>query len=242
MKRVLVAAFLLWIPMAASAQPAEDSNTAGRFIRDVAADYKNFLSVESVQWLGVGGVAAAAVHPVDERSPKSVQEGNPPDWPAGLHTGRSICTFPWRSAWWAIGAAGSDSEAADAGRDLLRAQMSVVSWTYAIKLSQPIARGPMAIRIRFRPATRRPRSRRRWCCRSTSAGKLGVPAFALATYTAVSRVAANQHWASDVVFGAAVGLASGRTVTIHLRDARVSVAPLAVPGGGGVLVTALRYP
>jgi membrane-associated phospholipid phosphatase len=70
--------------------------------------------------------------------------------------------------------------------------------------------------------------------------KLGVPAFAAAAYTAVSRITANQHWASDVVFGAAVGLASGRTVTIRLRDARFSLAPLAVPGGGGVLVTALR--
>jgi len=29
-------------------------------------------------------------------------------------------------------------------------------------------------------------------------------------------------------------------VTLHLRDTRVSVEPLAVPGGGGVLVTATR--
>jgi len=53
-------------------------------------------------------------------------------------------------------------------------------------------------------------------------------------------VAANQHWASDVVFGSAVGLASGRTVTIQLRGSRISAAPLVVPSGGGVLVTALR--
>jgi membrane-associated phospholipid phosphatase len=70
--------------------------------------------------------------------------------------------------------------------------------------------------------------------------KVGLPAFAAAAYTAASRVAVNQHWASDVVFGAAVGLASGRTVTIRLREARLSVSPLAVSGGGGVLVTALR--
>jgi membrane-associated phospholipid phosphatase len=72
--------------------------------------------------------------------------------------------------------------------------------------------------------------------------KLGVPFFAVAAYTGASLVAANEHWVSDVVFGAFVGIASGRTVTIHLRDARVSLAPLAVPGGGGVLVTALRRP
>jgi hypothetical protein len=51
---------------------------------------------------------------------------------------------------------------------------------------------------------------------------------------------ANQHWTSDVVMGAAVGMASGRTVTLHLRDTRMSLAPLAVPGGGGVMVSVLR--
>src|SRR5262249_31830228 len=69
---------------------------------------------------------------------------------------------------------------------------------------------------------------------------LGLPAFLIAGYTAASRVIANQHWTSDTVFGAAVGIASGRTVTIHLRETRVSLAPLPVPGGGGVLVTATR--
>jgi hypothetical protein len=59
---------------------------------------------------------------------------------------------------------------------------------------------------------------------------------------AIAQAAPEPHWASDVVFGAAVGLASGRTITIHLRETRLSLAPLAVPGGGGVLVTALRQP
>jgi len=70
--------------------------------------------------------------------------------------------------------------------------------------------------------------------------KAGLPAFLAAAYTGTSRVFDNQHWASDVVFGAAIGMAAGRTVTLHLRDTRVSVEPLAVPGGGGVLVTATR--
>ena len=70
--------------------------------------------------------------------------------------------------------------------------------------------------------------------------KLGVPAFAAAAYTAASRVTANQHWLSDVVFGAALGVASGRTVTVRLRDTRVTLAPLVVPGGGGISVSTTR--
>jgi membrane-associated phospholipid phosphatase len=70
--------------------------------------------------------------------------------------------------------------------------------------------------------------------------KVGIPAFAAAAYTGVERVADNQHWASDVVFGAALGVASGRTVTIHVRHTKVSAAPALLPGGLGVTLTAVR--
>jgi hypothetical protein len=43
--------------------------------------------------------------------------------------------------------------------------------------------------------------------------------------------------ASDVTFGAFVGIASARTVALHVRYARFAVVPLAVPGGGGVAMT-----
>jgi membrane-associated phospholipid phosphatase len=70
--------------------------------------------------------------------------------------------------------------------------------------------------------------------------KVGIPAFVAAAYTGVERVADNQHWASDVVFGAALGVASGRTVTIHVRHTKVSAAPVPMPGGLGVTLTAVR--
>ena len=62
--------------------------------------------------------------------------------------------------------------------------------------------------------------------------KVGVPFFAAATYTAISRVTIKKHWASDVTMGAFVGVASARTVTLHLRKTRFAMAPYAVPLGG----------
>ncbi len=62
--------------------------------------------------------------------------------------------------------------------------------------------------------------------------RLGVPFFAIATYTAASRIVDDRHWASDVVFGAFLGMTSGRTVTVRLRSQPVTIAPLAVAGGG----------
>ena len=43
----------------------------------------------------------------------------------------------------------------------------------------------------------------------------GVPALILATLTAVSRLAANTHWLSDIVFGATMGYVVGHAYTIH---------------------------
>jgi len=54
---------------------------------------------------------------------------------------------------------------------------------------------------------------------------------------AVSRSSINKHWASDVTFGAFVGIALARTVTLHLRNKKFALLPFAVPGGGGLTLT-----
>src|SRR5262245_38052650 len=65
-----------------------------------------------------------------------------------------------------------------------------------------------------------------------------VPAYVLASYVAISRVPANRHWLSDAVFGSAVGIIAGRTVTRHGREFPVGV--VIVPGGTAVVWTPLR--
>jgi membrane-associated phospholipid phosphatase len=61
-----------------------------------------------------------------------------------------------------------------------------------------------------------------------------VPAYAVATYVAISRLPANRHWLSDVVFGSSVGIIAGRTVTSPGKD-KFPVAIAQVPGGAMVL-------
>ena len=67
-----------------------------------------------------------------------------------------------------------------------------------------------------------------------------VPAFAGASYVAASRLPANRHWFSDVVFGATVGIIAGRTVTS--REAQpYPVRVTTVPGGAMILVAPRRF-
>jgi hypothetical protein len=62
-----------------------------------------------------------------------------------------------------------------------------------------------------------------------------VPAYLVASYGATSRLPADRHWLSDVVFGSAVGIISGRTVTSHEAERPYPVALTIIPGGVAVM-------
>ena len=65
-----------------------------------------------------------------------------------------------------------------------------------------------------------------------------MPTFAIATYVAASRLHDNRHFLSDVIFGGAIGMASGWTVVG--RHGRKSFALMPVPVRGGIAVVATR--
>jgi len=64
--------------------------------------------------------------------------------------------------------------------------------------------------------------------------KAGVPAYALASYVAASRVQMKRHFLSDVAFGAAIGIVAGRTVTVGRGLARFAVAPTVSSNQAGI--------
>ena len=64
--------------------------------------------------------------------------------------------------------------------------------------------------------------------------KVGIPAYAVASYVGMARIEKQKHFLSDVAFGAAVGILAGRTVTVGSGDKRFALTPIAAPGGGGV--------
>ena len=61
--------------------------------------------------------------------------------------------------------------------------------------------------------------------------RMSVPAMAIATYVGTSRLHDNRHFLSDVVFGAALGTATGWTVVGRHGRSSYALVPVAVPGG-----------
>jgi len=232
--------------LATIAAPAAAQTTAlptpsgfSGFVSDVAHDYVRFLSVENLKLTTAGLSAAAVTHLGDEDVAEDLAGPTPLALKPGATYGNLAFQFPLAAGWWIIGHAAGSSRAAEAGRDLVRAQISAASWTYAIKYVADRTR-PNGDPRSFPSGHASASFATAMVLQEHYGWKLGLPLFAAATYVCAERVTNTKHWPSDVVFGSAIGLMSGRTVTLRLRQRRLIVSPQAVPGGGGVFVHVSR--
>ena len=234
---------ILTLTMAAGAAAQNETPPKPSFLKDVVHDYRNFVSWDSLQWLALGGVITLAVSEADEAVRQETEDPNAPVTQAleaggtGATYGNLTLQVPLALGWWAVSRFTDSERGAAAGRDLLRAQISAVSWTYALKYAVDRQRpngDPRSFPSGHASAT----FATAMVLQAHYGWKVGVPVFAAAALTAASRVTVNKHWASDVAFGAVVGMVSGRVATRHLFNSRVSVSPTVLNGGPAILVTA----
>jgi hypothetical protein len=183
--------------------------------------------------LAIGGTAALGAHAVDGRVNRTF--ANPDRLHGSFEPGAIIGGTPLElgAAFtaYAIGRALDKPCMATVGADLFQAQLMAEVLTVGMKqatrrtrpegsgFSFPSGHTTMA----FASAT---------VLQRHFGWKVGVPAYAVASYVAASRVQMKRHYLSDVAFGAALGIVAGRTVSIgHGRQ--LILAPIASPGGGG---------
>jgi membrane-associated phospholipid phosphatase len=119
------------------------------------------------------------------------------------------------------------------GADLIRSQVMNTALTQGIKLAVG-RRRPDGSRFSF-PSGHTSLSVATATVLQRHLGwRVGVPAYGLAAFVGGSRLQENKHYLSDVIFGAAIGLVSGRTTTIGRGKAMFAVSPFAAPGGAGI--------
>lgn len=216
------------VPAVVETPPAQHGAFASFFI-DVGRDYKAWFTLDTTRTLMIGTASAMFVRPADQALTDRGFDDVEDALTVGDEYGNMLFQVPLAIGWWGIGQAVSPRHA-DAGRDLLRAQISAASWTYAIKFAVN----------RTRP-NGDPRSFPSGHSSATFAAatvvhrhygwKLGLPFYALGVYTAAARIHDKKHWLSDTVMGATVGVAAGRAVTFHLKAHPVHVVPVKVAGG-----------
>jgi len=213
-----------------------------RFVKDVGGDYKHFFSKETAWWYAGGLGASGLVHIADEEIVEELADPSPAvttTLEGGDKYGNLALQLPLALGWWVTGHAMGSARGASAGRDLLRAQISATTWAYVIKYAVDRTR-PNGDPRSFPSGHATAVFATAMVLQQHYGWKVGVPFFAAATYTAISRLTVNKHWASDVTMGAFVGMASARTVTLHLRNQKFAMGPFAAHGGGGVSLVAIQ--
>lgn len=205
-------------------------------------DVKHLPRRNSVYWLVGGGIAALAVHPVDDDINRRLVGSDFADrfFAPGKYIGATEVQIGASITTYIVGRSRKQPRAQHIGMDMLEAQLlteGIVELTkVAVRRDRPVnpdgshyagysfPSGHSA--VTFATAT---------VFQQHFGWKAAVPTYTLATYVATSRLHDNRHFASDVVFGAAVGVIVGRSVTWHGRNSyHISLVPMG-EGLGGII-------
>jgi PAP2 superfamily protein len=198
-------------------------------------DVKNIPSIQNLFLLGVGAGGALAVHPADNRVNEELTDAS---WShrvfaPGAVLGQSYTLLGASVAVYAVGRVKGEDKISHIGMDMLRSLALAEGMTqtlkYTVRRERPDGSGANSFPSghaadTFAIATALERH---------FGWRYAAPAYAFASYVAASRLHDNVHYASDVVFGAAIGMIAGRTVTRHGREFPIAIA--AVPGGAAVM-------
>jgi len=222
-----------------NAPPAQDLvPSIGRIFTDTLTDFRRLPSRDSAMILGIGGLAAMAGHPSDVRLSQSFSGSTSMSgaFGAGQTIGAATTQIAAAFATYSIGRVTGNPKVAVLGADLVRAQFVSQTMTQVLKLGTSRTR-PDGTSLSFPSGHAASAFATAAVLQRHLGWKAGIPAYAVASYVAASRIQGQRHYFSDVAFGAAIGMVAGRTVTIGHGNARFAVAPAAAPGGAGVNFT-----
>ncbi len=217
--------------------------------KQIGADFERaFTSKDTLVVLGVGVGASLLARPVDARIPRSgfnseLLEGTGLDhaFEPGKVVGGAIAQVGGAFTTFALGKLTSSPEIEALGKDLVRAQILNQAMTQVLKATVRRTRPDDSNRASFPSGHASGAFATATVLQRRYGWKVGLPAYGVAGYVAASRLSENKHFLSDVVFGAAVGILAGRTVTFDAGGARFALSPMLTPGGAGVQVSLLPH-
>jgi membrane-associated phospholipid phosphatase len=222
-----------WLPVATAGKPAPFSS----LFTDTVRDLRQVPSGDTLKLLSIGALAAAVGHTVDRSTSRGLSSSSTADsvLSLGETLGGARVQLAAAVATYAVGKL-TNARTATLGADLIRAQILAQTMTVSIKTAVGRTR-PDGTQYSFPSGHSSTTFATATVVQRHFGWKAGIPAYALASYVAASRIQDRRHFLSDVTFGAALGIVAGRTVTIGRGDHRFAVAPTVVPGGGGVSLT-----
>jgi hypothetical protein len=225
---------------------AEEENKPTRsffpaLLHNLGDDVKHIPRKNSLYWLAGGGALALAVHQRDQKINNSLSnsDGAKSFFTAGKYVGSFPVLLGMGVTTYIVGRSRPSKRARHLGMDLIEATLLADGVTELIKVSarrqRPIRdNGTRAKGFAFPSGHAAGSFAAATVLQQHLGWKWAVPTYTIGTYVAVSRLADDRHWASDVVGGATEGIIVGRSVTWHGRNFYAS--PMLLPKGGGIMV------
>ena len=204
-------------------------------MKDLVEDVKHLPSKENLFWAGVGGGLALAVHPADHRVNKALVNSNFAHdfFKPGEILGELPTLLGSAAAVYIVGRVKDKPKVSHLGMDLIQSLAISEGLTQLLKYTTRRERPDGSSRNSFPSGHAADTFGFATALERHLGWKGAVPAYIFASYVAISRMPANRHWLSDAVFGSAVGIIAGRTVTRHGREYPVTVA--VVDGGAEIM-------
>lgn len=207
----------------------------GATIKGLPRDVWNAVSFDTAKIAGVGLGAALAAHRSDSASLEEFQENA--RFRGFVRPGNTYGSFAVQAGGalgtYLIGRWSDQPRIAQVGLDVIRAQVVTQAWVQAAKLSINRER-PDGTPFSFPSGHVASSFATAGIVQREFGWKVGLPMYGLGTYVAAARVAQNHHYLSDVIFGAAVGLASAHSLRISHGTHTLQVSPGVVGAGVGV--------
>jgi hypothetical protein len=212
-----------------------DEQPLKRLIQNLGRDLQSLPNRGTGEILGVGIAATTLAHSTDRELSGWAHEAGPTTsyTPIGDLIGNEWLQGGAALATYTIGTVQHSPEIAHIGGDLIRAQILNGVLTVGVKLAARRTR-PNGGTLSFPSGHSSSTFASVTVLTEHYGWKVGVPAYAVAGFIGWTRVRDQQHWLSDVVFGSAIGIVSGHTVTIGHRHPTWSVVPVAMPNGAGL--------
>jgi membrane-associated phospholipid phosphatase len=204
-------------------------------LKGLVIDLKYLPSRENLFWAGVGGGLALAVHPVDDDLNRALVGDNTAEniFKAGEVLGQLGTLLGSASVVYAVGRLKDQPKVSHVGMDLIQSLAIAEGLTQTLKYATRRERPDLSGRNSFPSGHAADTFAFATALERHLGWRYAAPAYAFSSYVAISRLPANRHWFSDTVFGAAVGIIAGRTVTSHEAHP-FPVVVTSVPGGAAV--------
>jgi membrane-associated phospholipid phosphatase len=203
------------------------------------ADFAHLFTPSNAIILGIGGGGTAAVHPKDDDIAGRIQADTGARkrfFKGGAAIGDGAEQGAFALGMYIIGRAAHSARVGALGADLVDAQIVNGVLTQGLKFAVDRTR-PNGSSHSFPSGHTSATFATAAVIQEHYGWKVAVPFYALGGYVSVSRMVDRQHFASDVVFGAALGIVSGRAASFGHGPHRVFVSPSLQPGGFVVVGT-----